>query len=164
MSTLNKKFVTYLTHAEISCLHPLSIMPLLQLLFKLTHNTSGTLCYTPVTIFLLQHKINLILKMFFPFKVVFVQSIQDSETLTVVPLDEQSNTLQLAQPVNQSDVTTVVSAAADLSTGLQVLTSVSSSLGADQQQLPQELTVKQVEAMLNQSMICFILPSKTKIS
>lgn len=89
----------------------------------------------------------------FLFKVVFVQSIQDSETLTVVPLDEQSNTLQLAQPVDQSDVTSVVSTAADLRTGLQVLTSVSSSLVTEQQQLPQELTVKQVEAILNQSMI-----------
>lgn len=71
----------------------------------------------------------------------------------MVPLDEQSNTLQLAQPVAQSDVTTVVSTAADLRTGLQVLTSVSSSLVTEQQQLPQELTVKQVEAILNQSMI-----------
>lgn len=83
----------------------------------------------------------------------FVQSIQDSETLTVVPLDEQSETLQLAQPVDQSDVTTVVTTAADLSTGLQVLTSVSSSLDTEQQQLSQELTVKQVEAMLNQGML-----------
>ncbi len=82
-----------------------------------------------------------------------MQSIQDSETLTVVPLDEQSNTLQLAQPVDQSEVTTVVSTAADLRTGLQVLTSVSSSLDTEQQQLPQELTVKQVEAMLNRSML-----------
>ena len=80
----------------------------------------------------------------------FVQSIQDSETLTVVPLDEQTETLQLAQPVDESDVTTVVTTAADLSTGLQVLTSVSSSLDTEQQQLSQELTVKQVEAMLNQ--------------
>lgn len=71
----------------------------------------------------------------------------------MVPLDEQSNTLRLTQPVDQSDVTTVVSTAADLSTGLQVLTSVSSNLDTEQRQLPQELTVKQVEAMLNQSMI-----------
>lgn len=84
-------------------------------------------------------------------QVVFVQSIQDSETLTVVPLDEQSDTLQLTQSVDQSDVTTVVSTAAHLGTSLQVLTSVSSSLANEQQQLPQELTVKQVEAMLSQS-------------
>ena len=83
----------------------------------------------------------------------FVQSIQDSETLTVVPLDEQSETLQLTQPVDQSEVTTVVTTAGDLSTGLQVLTSVSSSLDTEQQQLPQELTVKQVEAMLNQGVL-----------
>jgi len=87
---------------------------------------------------------------------VFVQSIQDSETLTVVPLDEQSETLQLAQPVDQSDVTTVVTTAADLSTGLQVLTSVSSSLETEQQQLSQELTVKQVEAMLNQGALSVV--------
>ena len=74
----------------------------------------------------------------------FVQSIQDSETLTVVPLDEQSETLQLAQPVDQSDVTAVVTTAADLSTGLQVLTSVSSSLDTEQQQLSHQLAVKQV--------------------
>lgn len=83
-------------------------------------------------------------------QVVFVQSIQDSETLTVVPLDEPSDTLQLTQSVAQSDVTTVVSTATDLSTSLQVLTSVSSGLGNEQQQLPQELTVKQVEAMFSQ--------------
>ncbi|XP_027059084.1 uncharacterized protein LOC113685740 [Pocillopora damicornis] len=83
-------------------------------------------------------------------QVVFVQSIQDSETLTVVPLDEPSDTLQLTQSVAQSDVTTVVSTAADLSTSLQVLTSVSSGLGNEQLQLPQELTVKQVNAMLSQ--------------
>lgn len=77
-----------------------------------------------------------------------MQSIQDSETLTVVPLDGQSDTLQLTQPVDQSSVTTVVSTAADLRTGLQVLTSVSSSLVTEQQ----ELTVKQVEDMLNQGM------------
>jgi len=87
---------------------------------------------------------------------VFVQSIQDSETLTVVPLDEQTETLQLAQPVDESDVTTVVTTAADLSTGLQVLTSVSSSLDTEQQQLSQELTVKQVEAMLNQGVLSVI--------
>ena len=81
----------------------------------------------------------------------FVQSIQDSETLTVVPLDEQSETLQLTQPVDQSDVTTVVTTAADLSTGLQVLTSVSSSLDTEQ-----ELTVKQVEAMLNQGLLSVV--------
>lgn len=86
----------------------------------------------------------------------FVQSIQDSETLTVVPLDEQTETLQLAQPVDESDVTTVVTTAADLSTGLQVLTSVSSSLDTEQQQLSQELTVKQVEAMLNQGVLSVI--------
>ena len=86
----------------------------------------------------------------------FVQSIQDSETLTVVPLDEQSETLQLTQPVDQSDVTTVVTTAADLSTGLQVLTSVSSSLDTEQQQLSQELTVKQVEAMLNQGVLSVV--------
>lgn len=86
----------------------------------------------------------------------FVQSIQDSDTLTVVPLDEQSDTLQLTQPVDQSGVTTVVTTAADLSTGLQVLTSVSSSLDTEQQQLSQELTVKQVEAMLNQGAISVI--------
>ena len=85
----------------------------------------------------------------------FVQSIQDSETLTVVPLDEQTETLQLAQPVDESDVTTVVTTAADLSTGLQVLTSVSSSLDTEQQ-LSQELTVKQVEAMLNQGVLSVI--------
>ena len=83
----------------------------------------------------------------------FVQSIQDSETLTVVPLDEQSETLQLTQPVDQSDVTTVVTTAADLSTGLQVLTSVSSNLDTEQQRLSQELTVKQVEALLNQGVL-----------
>lgn len=71
----------------------------------------------------------------------------------MVPLDEQSETLQLTQPVDQSDVTTVVTTAADLSTGLQVLTSVSSSLDTEQQQLPQQLTVKQVEAMLNQGVL-----------
>ena len=87
---------------------------------------------------------------------VFVQSIQDSETLTVVPLDEQSETLQLTQPVDQSDVTTVVTTAADLSTGLQVLTSVSSTLDTEQQQLSQELTVKQVEAILNQGVLLVI--------
>jgi len=87
---------------------------------------------------------------------VFVQSIQDSETLTVVPLDEQTETLQLAQPVDESDVTTVVTTAADLSAGLQVLTSVSSSLDTEQQQLSQELTVKQVEAMLNQGVLSVI--------
>ena len=81
----------------------------------------------------------------------FVQSIQDSETLTVVPLDEQSETLQLTQPVDQPDVTTVVTTAADLSTGLQVLTSVSSSLDTEQ-----ELTVKQVEAMLNQGLLSVV--------
>lgn len=86
----------------------------------------------------------------------FVQSIQDSETLTVVPLDEQTETLQLAQPVDESDVTTVVTTAADLSTGLQVLTSVSSSLDTEQQQLSQELTVNQVEAMLNQGVLSVI--------
>lgn len=86
----------------------------------------------------------------------FVQSIQDSETLTVVPLDEQTETLQLAQPVDESDVTTVVTTAADLSAGLQVLTSVSSSLDTEQQQLSQELTVKQVEAMLNQGVLSVI--------
>ena len=86
----------------------------------------------------------------------FVQSIQDSDTLTVVPLDEQSDTLQLTQPVDQSGVTTVVTTAADLNTGLQVLTSVSSSLDTEQQQLSQELTVKQVEAMLNQGAISVI--------
>lgn len=86
----------------------------------------------------------------------FVQSIQDSDTLTVVPLDEQSDTLQLTQPVDQSGVTTVVTTAADLSAGLQVLTSVSSSLDTEQQQLSQELTVKQVEAMLNQGAISVI--------
>ena len=86
----------------------------------------------------------------------FVQSIQDSETLTVVPLDEQTETLQLGQPVDESDVTTVVTTAADLSTGLQVLTSVSSSLDTEQQQLSQELTVKQVEAMLNQGVLSVI--------
>lgn len=82
-----------------------------------------------------------------------MQSIQDSETLTVVPLDEPSDTLQLTQSVAQSDVTTVVSTAADLSTSLQVLTSVSSGLGNEQLQLPQELTVKQVNAMLSQGKI-----------
>lgn len=82
-----------------------------------------------------------------------MQSIQDSETLTVVPLDEPSDTLQLTQSVAQSDVTTVVSTAADLGTSLQVLTSVSSGLGNEQQQLPQELTVKQVEAMFSQGKI-----------
>lgn len=82
-----------------------------------------------------------------------MQSIQDSETLTVVPLDEPSDTLQLTQAVAQSDVTTVVSTAADLSTSLQVLTSVSSGLGNEQLQLPQELTVKQVNAMLSQGKI-----------
>ena len=86
----------------------------------------------------------------------FVQSIQDSETLTVVPLDEQSETLQLTQPVDQSDVTTVVTTTADLSTGLQVLTSVSSTLDTEQQQLSQELTVKQVEAILNQGVLLVI--------
>ena len=83
----------------------------------------------------------------------FVQSIQDSDTLTVVPLDEQAETLQLTQSVDQSDVTTVVTTAADLNTGLQVLTSVSSSLDTEQQRLSQELTVKQVEAMLNQGVL-----------
>lgn len=82
-----------------------------------------------------------------------MQSIQDSETLTVVPLDEPSDPLQLTQSVAQSDVTTVVSTAADLSTSLQVLTSVSSGLGNEQLQLPQELTVKQVNAMLSQGKI-----------
>ena len=77
-----------------------------------------------------------------------MQSIQDSETLTVVPLDEQSNALQLSQPGDHSD-DTVVSTSSDLSAGLQALTSVSSSLDTEQQ-LPQGLTVKQVEAMLNQ--------------
>ena len=82
----------------------------------------------------------------------FVQSIQDSETLTVVPLDEHTSTLQMTQPGDHADGTTVVSTAADLSTGLQVLTSVSSTLDTVQQHLPQELTVKQVEAMLNQGL------------
>lgn len=77
-----------------------------------------------------------------------MQSIQDSETLTVVPLDEQSNVLQLSQPGDHSD-DTVVSTSSDLSAGLQALTSVSSSLDTEQQ-LPQGLTVKQVEAILNQ--------------
>lgn len=77
-----------------------------------------------------------------------MQSIQDSETLTVVPLDEQSNVLQLSQPGDHSDAT-VVSTSSDLSAGLQALTSVSSSLDTEQQ-LPQGLTVKQVEAILNQ--------------
>lgn len=94
-------------------------------------------------------------------KVVFVQSIQDSETLTVVPLDEQSDTLQLTQSVDQSDVTTVVSTAAHLGTSLQVLTSVSSSLANEQQQLPQELTVKQVEAMLSQSKTFIVIFSSS---
>ena len=94
----------------------------------------------------------------------FVQSIQDSETLTVVPLDEQTETLQLAQPVDESDVTTVVTTAADLSTGLQVLTSVSSSLDTEQQQLSQELTVKQVEAMLNQGVLSVIHVQSTEQS
>lgn len=77
-----------------------------------------------------------------------MQSIQDSETLTVVPLDEQSNVLQLSQPGDHSD-DTAVSTSSDLSAGLQALTSVSSSLDTEQQ-LPQGLTVKQVEAILNQ--------------
>lgn len=77
-----------------------------------------------------------------------MQSIQDSETLTVVPLDEQSNVLQLSQPGDHSD-DAVVSTSSDLSAGLQALTSVSSSLDTEQQ-LPQGLTVKQVEAILNQ--------------
>ena len=89
----------------------------------------------------------------------FVQSIQDNETLTVVPLDEQTNGLQLAQPGDQTEGSTVVSTAADLSAGLQVLTSVSSSFDAVQQQLPQELTVKQVEAMLNQGLCTSTHPS-----
>lgn len=93
-----------------------------------------------------------------------MQSIQDSETLTVVPLDEPSDTLQLTQAVAQSDVTTVVSTAADLSTSLQVLTSVSSGLGNEQLQLPQELTVKQVNAMLSQGKILTFLSASQIIS
>lgn len=82
------------------------------------------------------------------FQVVFVQSIQGSETLTVVPLDEQSNTLQLTHHGAQSHGTS------DLSAGLSALPSVSQL----QQHLPQELTVKQVEAMLNKGLLmCFVL-------
>ena len=85
-----------------------------------------------------------------------MQSIQDNETLTVVPLNGEPDTLQLAQSVHHSDVTTVVSSASDLNTRMQALNSVSSRGSASdlenvQEQLPQQLTVKQVEAMLNQS-------------
>ena len=90
---------------------------------------------------------------FYFFQVVFVQSIQGSETLTVVPLDEQTSSLQLSQQPGDPQGSPVVSTAADLSSGLQAMTSVSSSLDPSiQQQLPQELTVKQVEAMLNQGL------------
>ena len=90
---------------------------------------------------------------FYFFQVVFVQSIQGSETLTVVPLDEQTSSLQLPQQPGDPQGSPVVSTAADLSSGLQAMTSVSSSLDSSiQQQLPQELTVKQVEAMLNQGL------------
>ena len=83
----------------------------------------------------------------------FVQSLQGSETLTVVPLDEQTSSLQLSQQPGDPQGSPVVSTAADLSSGLQAMTSVSSSLDPSiPQQLPQELTVKQVEAMLNQGL------------
>ena len=83
----------------------------------------------------------------------FVQSLQGSETLTVVPLDEQTSSLQLSQQPGDPQGSPVVSTGADLSSGLQAMTSVSSSLDPSiQQQLPRELTVKQVEAMLNQGL------------
>ena len=86
------------------------------------------------------------------FQVVFVQSLQNSETLTVVPFDEQSNSPAMSQPVEHhcSDSANVVDSSSDVTAGLQVLSSGSSSLDSVQQELQQELTVKQVEAMLNQ--------------
>ena len=86
------------------------------------------------------------------FQVVFVQSLQNSETLTVVPFDEQSNSPAMSQPVEHhcSDSGNVVDSSSDVTAGLQVLSSGSSSLDSVQQELQQELTVKQVEAMLNQ--------------
>lgn len=85
-------------------------------------------------------------------QVVFVQSLQDSETLTVLPLDEQSNTLALTQQAagHAGCSNSVINSSNNLSAGLQVLSPGSSSLDSVQRQLPQGLTVKQVEAMLNQ--------------
>ena len=86
------------------------------------------------------------------FQVVFVQSLQNSETLTVVPFDEQSNSPALSQTVGHhpSDSGNAVDSSSDVTARLQVLSSGSSSLDSVQQQLQQELTVNQVEAMLNQ--------------
>ena len=90
-------------------------------------------------------------------QVVYVQSIQDGDTLTVMPLEGQTGELQLSQ----HQAATAATSATDLSTQLQILTSVAGSStmpdigAADLHQglgIPQDSSalVKQVEAMLNQ--------------
>ena len=91
-------------------------------------------------------------------QVVYVQSIQDGDTLTVMPLEGQAGELQLSQ---QQPGTSTTTSTQDFSTQLQLLTSVAGTstmaeLGTSG--IPQGLgigqdssaLVKQVEAMLNQ--------------